>query len=108
MRSIDTNILVRVLTRDNPEQAAAADEFVRDGAWVSLLVLAETIWVLGSKPYRQDSRRLASSIEMLIEHRDFTLESPDAVASALALFRSGASISFSDCLILELGECRRN
>ena len=44
MRAIDTNVLVWLVVRDDDEQVAAADEFVAAGAWVSHLVLAETLW----------------------------------------------------------------
>jgi predicted nucleic-acid-binding protein len=46
MRAVDTNVLVRLITRDDAHQVAAADAFVHKGAWVSHLVLAETAWVL--------------------------------------------------------------
>ena len=42
MRAVDTNVLVRILARDDPKQVRVADEFVSAGAWVSLLALAET------------------------------------------------------------------
>ena len=48
MRAVDTNVLVRLIVRDDPAQVDRAEAFVARGAWVSLLVLAETIWVLKS------------------------------------------------------------
>jgi len=45
MRAIDTNVLVRLITRDDSRQAAAAEAFVENGAWVSVLALAEATWV---------------------------------------------------------------
>src|SRR5260221_10959468 len=48
MRAVDTNVLVRLLTRDDRAQLAAAEDFVSSGAWVSHVVLVETIWVLES------------------------------------------------------------
>jgi predicted nucleic-acid-binding protein len=48
MRAIDTNVLVRLLARDDPRQLASAEAFVQAGAWVSLLVLMEAVWVLDS------------------------------------------------------------
>ena len=45
IRAIDTNVLVRLIVRDDPEQVARAEAFVEHGAWISLLVLAETVWV---------------------------------------------------------------
>ena len=48
MRAIDTNVLVRLIVRDEPAQFEKAESFVAQGAWVSQLVLAETVWVLES------------------------------------------------------------
>ena len=48
MRAVDTNVLVRLMTRDDAKQAALADEFIERGAWVSHLVLVETTWVLST------------------------------------------------------------
>ena len=38
MRAIDTNILVRLLIRDDPGQTGTAEDFVQNGAWISVLV----------------------------------------------------------------------
>ena len=50
MRSVDTNVLIRALTGDDPVQSPAAGAFIQANApvWVSLVVLVETIWVLES------------------------------------------------------------
>jgi predicted nucleic-acid-binding protein len=48
MRAVDTNVLVRLITRDDTRQAASADLFVQRGAWVSILALAEATWVLAT------------------------------------------------------------
>ena len=85
MRAVDTNVLVRLIVRDNAKQASAAEAFVRDGAWVSVLALAEATWVLSSV-YDLDSRRIAGAVQMLLEHRQLTLQDPDVVAAALARF----------------------
>jgi len=42
MRAVDTNILVRLITRDDPAQLSTAEAWIARGAWVSTLVLAET------------------------------------------------------------------
>ncbi len=42
MRAVDTNVLVRLLARDDPKQVAAAEAFVSPGAWISHLALVET------------------------------------------------------------------
>ena len=101
MHAVDTDVLVRLIVRDNAKQASAAESFVVDGAWVSLLALAEATWVLSSV-YELDPRRIGSAIEMLLEHRHLTLQDSEVVASALARFRAKPSLGFSDCLMLAL------
>ena len=101
MRAIDTNVLVRLITGDDASQAAAAGIFVQKGAWVSILALAEAIWVL-TAVYDLRPTDLGIAIEMLLNHRDLTLENSDVVAAALRLFRSRPALGFSDCLILQL------
>jgi predicted nucleic-acid-binding protein len=68
---------------------------------VPVLALAETTWVL-SAVYGLDSAKIATAVEMLLEHEHLTIESAEAVAAALALFRSRPTLGFSDCLMLEL------
>jgi predicted nucleic-acid-binding protein len=101
MRAVDTNVLVRLVTRDEPKQVAAAESFVASGAWVSHLVLAETLRVLESV-YELDAERCATAIDMLLNHANITLQDPDIVTAALADFRRKPSLRFSDCLVLEV------
>jgi predicted nucleic-acid-binding protein len=101
MRSIDTNVLVRLITRDDSRQAAAADAFVEQGAWVSLLALTETIWVLAAV-YDRNAAQLATAIEMLLNHESVSIQDPDVVSAALHLFRRRPALRFSDCLILQV------
>ena len=101
MRAVDTNVLVRLLTRDDARQAASAERFVEPGAWVSILALAEAIWVL-SAVYERNPAGLVRAVEMLLNHDELVLQDSDAVAAALELFRSRPSLGFSDCLMLQL------
>jgi len=101
MRAIDTNVLVRLITRDDSRQAASADAFIEKGAWVSVLALAEATWVL-STVYDLSSTDLATAIEMLLNHRDLVLQDPEVVARSLELFRARPALGFSDCLMLQL------
>ncbi len=101
MRAVDTNVLVRLIARDDPKQAAAAEMFVAGGAWVSLLVLAETIWVLDSV-YERTPEQIAIAVEMLLAHEQLSLQESDVVAAALDAYRGRKSLGFSDCLILEI------
>ena len=101
MRAVDTNVLVRLFTRDDARQAAAADVFVEKGSWVSLLALAEATWVLAAV-YELNATELATAVEMLLSHQDLTLQDSDVVAAALDLFRSRPALGFSDCVMLHL------
>ncbi|MEX2262432.1 MAG: type II toxin-antitoxin system VapC family toxin [Bryobacteraceae bacterium] len=101
MRAIDTNVLVRLITRDSPNQAASAEAFIEKGAWVPVLALTEAMWVLAAVYERSDAD-LAVAIEMLLNHKDLILQDSEAVAAALDLFRSRPSVGFSDCLILQM------
>jgi predicted nucleic-acid-binding protein len=101
MRAVDTNILLRLLTRDDPRQSASAEAFIEKGAWVSTLALAEAVWVLDAL-YKRSPAELAAAVEMLLSHKSLTIQEPDAVAAALELFRARPSLGFSDCLMLEL------
>ena len=101
MRAVDTNVLVRLITRDDPRQSVAAERFVEKGAWVSVLVLAEAAWVL-TTVYGLTAKDLAVAIEMLLQHRDLVLQDAASVAEALELFRGKPALGFSDCLILQL------
>jgi len=65
MHAIDTNVLVRLIRRHDPRQIASAENFIANGAWVSVLALAEAIWVLGSV-YELNSTDQARAIEMLL------------------------------------------
>jgi predicted nucleic-acid-binding protein len=101
MRAVDTNVLVRLITRDDARQAESADHWVERGAWVSILALAETAWVL-SALYGRSPSEISAVIEVLLNHKDLTLQEPDVVAAALKSFRKRPSLGFSDCLLLEL------
>jgi predicted nucleic-acid-binding protein len=101
MRAVDTNLLVRLVVRDNADQVNAAEAFVSKGAWVSHLVLAETFWVLDAV-YNRPPAQIAAAIDRLLNHKELTLQDADAVALALDHFRSRPSLGFSDCLVLEI------
>jgi Predicted nucleic-acid-binding protein, contains PIN domain len=100
MRAIDTNVLVRLLARDDARQVAAAERFVQGGAWVSHLVLMETAWVLESV-YDMAPDRITTAVEMLLGHTHLTLEKAEVVVAAVAEFRKRPKLGFSDCLIVE-------
>jgi predicted nucleic-acid-binding protein len=101
MRAVDTNVLVRLVTRDDPAQVRAAEHFVAPGAWVSHLVLTETAWVLDAV-YERSADQIALAIDMLLSHEKLSLQEADVVSAALAQFRNRPALGFSDYLALEI------
>ena len=101
MRAVDTNVLVRLVTRDDPEQTQAAEGFIQSGAWVSHLVLAETLWVLDAV-YERNHDQIATAVDMLLNHNEITVQDAAVVTEALGHFRKRPALGFSDCLVLEI------
>ena len=101
MRAVDTNLLVRSIVRDDLKQVDAAEAFVAGGAWISHLVLAETIWVLDAV-HERSAAQLVAAIEMLLNHAQLSMQEADVVEPALARFRARPALGFSDCLVLEI------
>lgn len=99
MRAVDTNLLVRLLVRDDPKQVTTAESFVERGAWVSHLVLAETLWVLDAV-YERTPTQLATALDLLLDHQQLTLQDAEVVREALGHFRARPALGFSDCLVL--------
>jgi predicted nucleic-acid-binding protein len=101
VRAVDTNVLVRLVTRDDARQVASAEAFVSRGAWVPHLVLAEATWVLASV-YERGPGDIATAVEMLLNHQHLTLQDSEAVAAAVERFRKRPALGFSDCLVVEV------
>ena len=101
MRAIDTNVLVRLITRDDADQVEAAEQFVERGVWVSHVVLAETTWVL-AEAYDLSHSQIAEVVEMLLTHQQLTLQDGDVVHAALDHYKKAPNLGFSDCLVLEI------
>jgi len=101
MRAVDTNVLVRLIVRDDPEQVRIAESFVSTGAWASHLVLAEATWVLDAV-YDRTPEQIAIAIDMLLNHKDLTIQDAEVVTNALEHFRRRPALGFSDCLVLEM------
>lgn len=101
MRAVDTNVLVRLVTRDDARQVTAAMAFIGKGAWASHVTLVEATWVLGSA-YGLGPAELATAIDMLLSHRDLVVQDADIAAAALEQFRKRPAVGFADCLTLEI------
>lgn len=103
MIALDTNVLVRLLVRDDEAQALQARNAFdthaeEDGLFVSDIVLAELCWVL-SRSYGFPREDIAVAVRALLDNASIVLESPAVARQALKLFESG-SADFPDCLIV--------
>jgi len=98
MIAVDTNVLVRLLTGDDPKQAAAARSlFAAEPIWIAKTVLLETGWVLQSV-YGFPDDAIRDAFTRLLGLKDVHTEDKASVAAALALTTHG--IEFADALHL--------
>ena len=96
MTAVDTNVLVRLLTGDEPKQAAAARSLFAAGPiWIAKTVLLETNWVLRSL-YGFDEDAIREAFTKLLGLKNAHTEDEPSVAAALALTAHG--IEFADAL----------
>lgn len=101
MRAVDTNVLVRLMARDDANQVAVAEDFAATGAWVPHLAVAEATWVLASV-YDREPEAIATAVEMLLSHEHLTIQDSETVAAAVRQFRQQRRVGFSDCLMVEV------
>ena len=93
MIAVDTNLLVRVIVRDDTVQAGHAEQVLRDGAFVSATVLLETAWVL-AKAYRIGRGALADALTGVLDMPAVRIADEPAVRWALSRYReAGADIA---------------
>lgn len=98
MIAVDTNVLVRLLTGDDPKQAAAARTlFARGTVWIAKTVLLETGWVLRSL-YGFEETAIRDAFTKLLGLENVQVEDESSVAAALALIEHG--IDFADAMHL--------
>jgi predicted nucleic-acid-binding protein len=105
MIGLDTNIVVRYLTRDDEGQFAKARQLLAgeltaaDPGYISRVVLAEIAWVLTGS-YDLDRATLAEVLERLLTSRQLVVQDAETAYHALRTYRSGRG-DFVDLLIVE-------
>lgn len=107
MIGLDTNVVVRYVVQDEPQQAAHATRLVEslssdEPAYVSVVVLVETVWVLESC-YAADGGQIAQVVETLLRTDVVRVARADVVWRALRQFKADHG-DFADVLIAELGK----
>lgn len=107
MIALDTNVLVRYFTGDDPAQAKAALALLEHEAslFIPKTVLLETEWVLRGG-YERDRRDIVKAFALLFDLANVSIEDEDRCRDALGLYAKG--IDFADALHLaSSGDCDR-
>ncbi len=101
MAAIDTNVLVRLVTRDDAAQYEKASAFVakHQPVLVTQLSLLELAWVLISR-YGLDKIKVGQVMAALLEMVELDVEQPAILEAALKTWQ-GSKADFADCFILE-------
>ncbi|HEV3371849.1 MAG TPA: type II toxin-antitoxin system VapC family toxin [Xanthobacteraceae bacterium] len=107
MIGLDTNVLVRYLTQDDPIQSPKATRLIERGlteadpGFVSVVTMAETVWVL-DRAYGLADDDIAAAIERALQTDVLVVESEQEVFTAMIALKEGRG-SFADALIGALG-----
>lgn len=104
-KGLDTNVLLRLVVADDPEQTRAAEMAVRKAAdagaplLINLIVLCEAAWVL-RRSFGYSKEAIADCIETLSDSAALTLQEPTLVAQATQWLRNGGD--FADAIVAGL------
>lgn len=107
MIGLDTNIIVRHLTQDDPAQSRKATDIFETRltqenlGFVSIVAMVETVWVL-DRAYGFAAEEIAAAMERLLQTEVLLIENEKEVFAAIKAVENGHG-SFSDALIGELG-----
>ena len=107
MIGLDTNVLVRYLTQDDPVQSAKATEILerlltaKNPGFVSVVAMVETVWVL-DRAYFLTAQEIATAIARLLQVEVLAIENEQEVFTAMVALKQERG-SFADALIAELG-----
>lgn len=114
MIGLDTNVVIRYLTQDDPKQSAIANRIIeqelseKNQGYITLISLIEITWVLESC-YQQTKEDIINVLDLLLTIKQISIEKTDLVYLALKRFRTGTA-DFSDALITMVCEdagCKR-
>jgi predicted nucleic-acid-binding protein len=110
MIGLDTNVLVRYLVQDDPEQGAAASRAIRaaverqEPLFLCGIVLCEAVWVLETA-YGHDREAIAPVLDRILLSDGFEVERRDEVGAALRAYGAGRG-DFADYLIGHVNAAR--
>jgi len=104
MIGLDTNVIVRYLTQDDPIQSVIANKLISksvDGQellWISQMTLAETVWVL-ERAYKISKSEMIEILHTLLQTVELVVEKHDLAFQALQDYKGSKYAGFVDCLI---------
>ena len=107
MIGLDTNVIVRYLTQDDPVQSLKATEIIErrltpaNPGFLSVVTMAETFWVL-ERAYGLTAQEIAAAIERILQVEVLVVENEQEVFAAMVALKQGQG-AFADALIAELG-----
>jgi len=103
MIGLDTNVLLRYITQDDPKQSQRATEMIENRlteeapGFISLVTILEVVWVLKSI-YKRSRQEVANDIEMLLAADTLEIQNEQEVYNAVICLRNGTG-AFEDALI---------
>lgn len=106
MIGLDTNVLVRYLAQDDPDQSGAATHLIErftdeTPGFVSTVTLVETVWVL-SRAYRMPRADITPILEGLLRSRELVVEQAEIHYAALGAYQSTPA-DYADAVIAQSG-----
>lgn len=107
MTGLDSNILVRYLTQDDPDQSLKATEIIErrlteeNTGFVTIVAMVEIVWVL-DRAYRFSTREIAAAVERMLQIDVLVVENEQEVFTAMIALKNGQG-TFADALIASLG-----
>lgn len=105
MIGLDTNVVVRYLVQDDPDQSPVASALIdelseTEPGYLSLVTVVEVYWVL-HRAYKVTNGRCVELLEGLLDARELRIDRAAIVRTALTASRG--DLDFADAVIAELG-----
>jgi len=107
MIGLDTNVLIRYITQDDPLQSAKAIEIIEHRltktkpGFVSVVAMTEVVWIL-DRAYGFTSQEITATVERMLQIEVLVIENEQEVFAAMLALKHGRG-AFADALIAELG-----
>ncbi|HTC41212.1 MAG TPA: type II toxin-antitoxin system VapC family toxin [Candidatus Acidoferrales bacterium] len=107
MIGLDTNILIRYLTQDDPVQSPKASEIIErqlteeEPGFVSIVAMVETVWEL-DRAYKLEAQEIAATVGRILQTGVLVVENEQEVFTAMIALKEGHG-SFADAVITALG-----